>query len=42
MMTVQYAQEYASDGFTFFALSPGVSLYLLVTVFLTFSDLPSG
>lgn len=25
MLMVQYAQEYASDGFTFLAVSPGVS-----------------
>lgn len=25
MLTVQYAQEHASDGFTFLAISPGVS-----------------
>lgn len=26
MLTVQYAQDYASEGFTFLAVSPGVSL----------------
>jgi hypothetical protein len=25
MLTVQYAQQYADDGFTFLAISPGVS-----------------
>lgn len=24
MLTVQYAQQYAADGFTFLAISPGV------------------
>lgn len=25
MLTVQYAQQYANDGFTFLAINPGVS-----------------
>lgn len=25
MLTVQYAQQYADDGFTFLGISPGVS-----------------
>jgi NAD(P)-dependent dehydrogenase (short-subunit alcohol dehydrogenase family) len=26
MLTVQYAQQYADEGFTFLAVSPGVSI----------------
>lgn len=27
MLTVQYAQDYASEGFTFLSVSPGVSVF---------------
>lgn len=30
MLTVQYAQQYADDGFTFLGISPGVSEVLFV------------
>lgn len=29
MLTVQYAMEYKKEGFTFLALSPGVSITLV-------------
>lgn len=36
MLTVQYAQSFADQGFSFFALSPGVSiLSVAITLILT-------
>lgn len=32
MLTLQYAQEYANEGFTFMAISPGVSLSSLLPI----------
>lgn len=31
MLTVQYAQQYEADGFTFLAVTPGVSSNTLIT-----------
>lgn len=32
MLTVQYAQAYANEGFTFMAISPGVSILPFVYI----------
>jgi NAD(P)-dependent dehydrogenase (short-subunit alcohol dehydrogenase family) len=38
MLTVQYAQDYESEGFTFLAVSPGVSSLALFSVRLSFVE----
>lgn len=38
MLTVQYAQAYAEEGFNIFAISPGVSTFLLFTFAHCFSS----
>jgi NAD(P)-dependent dehydrogenase (short-subunit alcohol dehydrogenase family) len=44
MLTVQYAQQYVDDGFTFLAISPGVSqpYSLLIASFSNFTNIKSG
>lgn len=42
MMNVQYAQEYAEEGFTFLAVSPGVSKWNLCSSLTLCANLSSG
>jgi hypothetical protein len=42
MLNVQYAQDYAEQGFTFLAVSPGVSRMKLFRPFTLFANSHSG
>lgn len=42
MMNVQYAQQYAEEGFTFLAVSPGVSKWKLCSFLTRCANLSSG
>lgn len=42
MLTVQYAMEYKNEGFTFLALSPGVSISPVLDILSTPNAFYSG